>query len=320
MNHFSFALNSTAPIFLVILAGWLLRRLRILDEGFCKAANRYVFSCALPVSLFQSIAKMDVGADFDARFCLFCLAATTVMFLGTWGLSWRLIRKKRLIGAFSQAAVRSSAAIFGVAFAVSIYGDAGITPLMILVAVPFFNIYSVLILTFSPPALPDAQSSGPQRSALKRACVSVAKNPIILGVLIGLPFALLRVRVPALVDSALSMLGGTASPVALLVIGASFSGEEAIAEWKLSAAASLIKLFLLPLVFLPVAVLLGFRNSALVAFLIMVGSPTTVAGYVMAKSMNADGALTSSVVLLTTLLASVSLTLWLFILRSFALI
>ena len=150
MDNFVFALNATIPVFLVILLGWFLKRVGMLNDAFNKAANRYVFQCALPVSLFQSISGMDLYTDFHPRFCLFCFAATTVMFLGVWGVSALLLRNKAMVGAFSQAAARSSAAILGIAFAESIYGDAGMVPMMIVAAVPFFNIYSVLILTFSP--------------------------------------------------------------------------------------------------------------------------------------------------------------------------
>ena len=60
MDSFAFALNTTMPVFLVILLGWFLRRVGVLNAEFCKPANQYVFKCALPVSLFLSIAKMDV--------------------------------------------------------------------------------------------------------------------------------------------------------------------------------------------------------------------------------------------------------------------
>ena len=110
MDSFVFALNTTMPVFLVILLGWFLRRVGILNEGFCKPADQYVFKCALPVSLFLSIAKMDVYSDFDPAFCLFCFTVTAVVFLGVWALTSRLMKDKALIGEFSQAAVRSSAA------------------------------------------------------------------------------------------------------------------------------------------------------------------------------------------------------------------
>ena len=323
MSSFVFALNATLPVFLVILLGWFLMRIHLLNDAFLKVADQYVFKCALPVSLFLSIARMDLYSDFDPKFCLFCFAVTTIVFFGIWGCAHLFLKNRALIGAFTQAAARSSAAILGIAFAVNIYGDSGMVPMMIVSAVPFFNIYSVLILTFSPQVdkqgrlLPPVAEGG---ALVKKACINVLKNPIILGILAGIPFALLRISLPDILSSTLSTVGGTATPIALLVIGGSFSGAEALKKWKPAAAASFIKLFLLPALFLPAAVALGFRTSELIAILIMLGSPTTVSCYVMAKNMNGDAVLTSNTVVLTTLFSSVSITLWLSLLRSFALV
>lgn len=323
MENFFFAVNATLPVFLVILLGWFLQRIGILNDGFSKAGNQYVFKCALPVSLFQSISSMDLYSDFKPQFCLYCFVVTTVMFLGIWGLTWIFLRDRTMVGAFAQASARSSAAILGVAFAMNIYGDVGMVPMMIVAAVPFFNIYAVLILSFSPQIdeegrlLPPPPNGG---EMVKRACLNVVRNPIILGILAGIPFALMRISLPAVLDSTLDMVGGTASPVALLVVGASFSGAEALKKWKPAVLATCVKLLALPALFLPLAAWMGFRNSEMVAILIMVGSPTTVACYVMAKNMHNDGVLTSNVVVLSTLLSSVSITLWLFVLRTFALI
>ena len=261
---------------------------------------------------------MDFYSEFDLGFCLFCFLGTTVMFLGIWAAAWLFMKDKGQVGAFAQASARSSAAVLGIALAVNIYGDAGMVPMMIMSAVPFFNVYSVLILSFSPQMddeghlLPAARGLG----AVKKACVNVAKNPLILGILAGLPFALLRVKVPAMLDSALSSIGATATPIALLVVGASFSGGEALKRWKGAAVSSLVKLFLLPGIFLPLAAMLGFRNSQMIAILIMTGSPTAVASFVMAKNMHADGALTANAVLLSTVLSAVSITIWLYLMKT----
>ena len=72
--------------------------------------------------------------------------------------------------------------------------------------------------------------------------------------------------------------------------------------------------------FIPVAVFLGFRNQELVAALIMLASPTSVTSYVMAKSMDNDEVLSSSIIVLTTVLSSITLTGWIFILRALGLI
>lgn len=322
MENFIFALNSTIPVFLVILLGWFLKKVGILNEAFNKAANTYVFKCALPISLFRSIAGMDLYGEFDWRFCVYCFAVTTIMFLGGWGLTWLFMKDKRQVGAFAQASARSSAAILGVAFAVNIYGNSGMVPMMIMAAVPFFNIYAVMILSFSPHVDEEGNlivEKG-NTNAIKKACLDVLKNPIILGILAGMPFTLLQWKVPTMLDSALSMVGGTASPVALLVVGASFSGVAAKSRLKSALVSSFVKLWLLPLIFLPLAALMGFRNSEMVAILIMVGSPTTVASFVMAKTMKADSVLTSNAILISTILSAVSITFWIYMLRVFSLI
>lgn len=318
MDSFLFALNATVPVFLVILLGFVLQKLHLLNDVFNKTANEYVFKCALPISLFRSIAGMDFYSEFDFGFCLFCFGATTVMFLGVWAAAWLLMKDKGQVGAFAQASARSSAAVLGIALAVNLYGDSGMVPMMIMSAVPFFNVYSVLILSFSPQVeedgrlLPAARGLG----AVKRACINVVKNPLIIGILAGIPFALLQVQLPAMVDSALSSIGATATPIALVVVGASFSGSEAMKHWKGAAVSSFVKLFLLPGIFLPLAAAMGFRRSELIAILIMTGSPTTVASFVMAKNMHADGVLTANAVLLSTVLSAVSITLWLFLLKA----
>lgn len=319
MDHFIFALNATVPVFLVIVLGYILQRIRFLNDAFNKTANDFVFRCALPVSLFRSIAGMDFYSEFDLGFCLFCFLGTTLMFLGVWAAAWFFMKDKGQVGAFAQASVRSSAAVLGIALAVNIYGDAGMVPMMIMAAVPFFNVYSVLILSFSPQVdgeghlLPAARGM----EAVKKACVNVAKNPLILGILAGLPFALLKVQVPAMLDSALSSLAATATPLALLVIGASFSGSGAMKRWKGAAVSSFVKLFLLPAIFLPLAAALGFRNSQMIAILIMAGSPTAAASFVMANNMRADGTLTANAVLLSTLLSALSITFWLYLMKTF---
>lgn len=323
MSNFLFAVNATMPVFLVILLGWLLRRWGVINDAFASAGNKYVFKCALPVSLLQSLGTMDLYTDFNWQFCLFCAVGTFLMFSLVWAGTVLLMRDKTMIGAFAQASARSSAAILGVAFAVNIYGDAGLVPMMIVAAVPLFNIFAVLILCFSPQTDENGNLLPPPKDTaekIRRAVVGVFTNPILIGIFAGSILSLLRIQMPPILAKTVSMVGGTAPPIALIVVGASFSTVEAMKKWKPAAVATFIKLFLLPAIYLPIAAALGFRNTEMIAILIMVGSPTTVACYIMAKNMHNDGVLTSNVVVLSTLLSSISLTMWIFLLRTFALI
>ena len=327
MADFIFSLNATLPIFLIMVLGWFLMRIGLFTKEFNKVADKYVFKVALPVLLFKDIATADIRSDFNLTFVLFCMITTTIVFLAIWGLSYIFIKDKTQVGAFAQASARGSAAVLGIAFINNIYGNSGMAPLMIVSAVPLYNILSVIILTFSADMGKEAQKnkltdnvSNSKGSNIKKACINVVKNPIIIGIFLGLPFSIFGISTPPIPLKAVTSIAQTATPIALLVVGAGFEGAKAIKKIKLTAVATFIKLVLLPLIFFPFAIAFGFRGSELVAILVMLGSPTTVTCYIMAKNMGNDEVLSSSIVVMATLLSSVTLTGWIFVLKVMGLI
>ena len=313
LDSFVFSLNSTFPVFFVIVVGKLLNKWGLFSKEFADMTDKFVFKAALPILLFKDISSMDFKQDFDIKFVIFCALTSLVMFLAVWGFSALFLKDKSMVGAFSQGAARGSAAILGIALATNIYGSSGYAPLMVLAAVPVFNVMSVIILEFS-------RNDGRGRVNVPKILKGIITNPIILGILAGLPFSLFDITLPTVVSGTVDSIAKTATPMALLSVGASFSLNEAKNKLTPSIAASFVKLFALPLVFLPIAVALGFRDSALVSIFIMLGSPTTVTSYVMAKNMDNDGTLASNIVMIATLFSALSVTFWVFILKHLALI
>lgn len=278
--------------------------------------DRLSFKVLLPVLLFRDIAAGRITEQFDLKFFLFCAGVTVVYFFAIWFGAAKLLPDKNMVGAFTQGAFRGSQAILGVAFVQNLYGDAGLVPLMIVASVPLYNIFSVLVLTVTAPDAKTAQHHG----IVARTLGGILTNPIILGILAGLPFSLLQVDFPPMFSKGLDMLASCATPVALISIGAGFEGAKAIKKLAPTCAATFIKLILLPVIFLPIAAWMGFRDQALVALVILCGAPSTVSGYVMAKNMGGDHVLAASIVVLSTALSAVTLTVTLFILRTAGLI
>ena len=309
MENFIYSLNATLPIFLMIILGRLLHKTGLIDDHFTKTADRYVFQAALPALVFQDLTENQIRDNFNGGYVLFCFLVTLCIILLVWGLTELFMKKEEEKGAFIQASYRSSAAILGLAFIDNMYDSAGMAPLMIIGAVPLYNIFAVVILTLKG-------NRGGQKPEVKTTLVNVLKNPILLSILIALPFAFLDLKLPAFLNKTIHGIGSTATPLALISIGAGFEGRKAIQKIKPTLAASFIKLILLAALFLPLAVFLGYRNQELMAVLIMLGSPATVSCYIMAKNTGNDAVLTSSIIVLTTLLSSVTLTGWIFILRS----
>lgn len=314
MSDFIFSINVTLPIFLVMVLGYLLRRIGILNDNFVTVANKFNFKVTLPVMLFRDIASVDIKETFDLGFVLFCAIASSICFFVIWGATKLFLKSKDLHGAFVQASFRSSAAVMGLAFISNIYGSSAMGPLMIIGAVPLYNIYSVIVLTF------EAQGEEKNVSKIKEACINIVKNPIIISIMLGLVTSFVGIDFPVIVDNTINSVAQLATPLALIVLGAGFEGRKALSKIKPTIWASVIKLVIQPLVFIPVAVYLGFTGEKLIAILIMLAAPTTPSCYIMAKNMKNDGVLTASVVVATTLLAAFTLTGWIYVLKVLALI
>ena len=340
MDNFIFSINATLPIFLTMILGLFFRKIGVFDDAFTNKMNSFVFKFALPALLFEDLWEENFYQAWDGGFVLFCFCATLGCILVSTLLS-SFLKDKSDRGEFIQASYRSSAAILGIAFIVNIYGQSGMAPLMIIGTVPLYNICAVAALTLTAPATQATSTSqtastksGVSNSAsanatsavpstkvrLIRTAKGVITNPIILGIAAGFAWSLLKLPHPVILQKTVHNLGVLATPLGLMAMGASFDMKKAFYKMKPAFVCTFLKLLGYSGVLMPVAIALGYRNEALVAILVMLGSATTVSSYTMAKSMGHEGTLSSSVVMLTTLLSAFTLTGWLFVLKTFALI
>lgn len=315
MEQLFFSLNATIPIFLVMVIGYILRRVKMVDEPFIKVLNKLNYSVTLPVLLFKDISRADFYSVWDTRYVLFCFLVTLFCIIVIWGAASLLCKDKSILGELVQASYRSSAAVMGIAFIQNIYGNSGMAPLMIIGTVPLYNIAAVLVLSFTGP-----DAHGLDKQTLKKSLWGIATNPIILGILLGMLASACRISFPVIINKTIDNIACLATPLALIALGAGFEGRKAIQKIKPTAVATLMKLVIQVAVFLPLAVLLGFRDEMLVAILVMLGAPTTPSCYIMAKNLGHEGTLTSGSVVATTFLSSVTLTAALFLLKSMGLI
>jgi len=315
MNELLFSLNSTVPIFLVMLLGYFLRQIKLVNDSFVSTLNTLNFKVTLPFLVFRDIAASDFYTSWDSRYVIYCFLVTLLCILLVWGGAAILFKDKNRIGEFIQASYRSSAAVLGIAFITNIYGTSGMAPLMIIGTVPLYNIAAVLILSLTGP-----EAGKPDKASLLKSIKGIFTNPIIIGIFLGCISSALRITYPVMLEKTIGSIASLASPLALLGLGAGFEGRKALKQIPPTCIATLLKLVIWPAAFLPLAIHMGFTQEKLVAILVMLGSPTTASCYIMARNMGHEGTLTSSVVVATTFFSSITLTAWIFLLRSMALI
>lgn len=311
-ENLMFSLNATVPVFMMMVFGWFVHKVKLLDERSTAQINKFVFRTLLPALLFMDLSTADFRAVWDTKFVVFCITATLIS-VGIACLYSLLNKNKCERGEIIQASYRSSAAILGIAFVKNIYGEATMAALMIVGTVPIYNIIAVIALSLTSS---DKNNTKSKKALFLNTLKGIATNPIILGIAVGIIWSLLEIPQPVILSKSVSYLANMATPLSLIALGASFKFEDAKGKLPVTLGIVFIKLVLFCGIFLPIAVKLGFRGEKLIAILVMLGSATTGSCFVMSKNFGHKGTITAFAVMLTTLCSAFTLTAWLFILKS----
>lgn len=311
-NDLIYCLNATVPIFLIMLLGVILAKQGLMPTDFIGKLNSFVFKVPLPILLFNDMRRMNIAKSWSGSFVVFCFLISLASIMLVIALSYLLPKDKRDVqGELVQASYRSSCALLGIVILSGIYKDIHVAPLMIVGAVPLYNLMAVIILSFYKPGQVIFD-----RIILKQTFINILKNPMIISIAIGFVWSIMHIPTGFILDKTLVQIGDTAAPLGLLALGAAFDFNKAKKSLGIVSIAAFIKLIGLTLIFIPIAILLGYRNSELVAVLILCSSPTTVSAYVMAKAMDHKGIVSSGTVMLSTILCPFTMTFYLFILKT----
>lgn len=317
LENLLYSLESVVPLFVMILMGYWLRRLHIINDSFVEVGTKIGFQMALPVLLFQQVSEADLSIAFNPRLVLFALACIALVVTLLCLLVPLLVHGRASQGAMIQGIYRGNFAILGVPLAINMFGEAGAAPTSLLLpfTIPIYNALAVIILTVFRP-----DSDWKRSISVRQILWGVVTNPLIIGIVLGLPFSIFRWQLPSLIDKSLSQIASLTTPLSLLCLGGQFTFRAAKEKLPLSLSAAVIKQVLIPSLVLPLAVLAGFRGGELGAIFILFMAPSAVSSYIMAKNMHSDDELAAQILIMTTLLSCLTMFVGIYILRSLQLL
>jgi predicted permease len=310
MSSFLLTFLQVIPVFLVVMLGYLLRRMDIFDEGFTKRLSRFVYYVTIPPLMFQGIAKTDLAFVFDplvvfsSFFTVGLFALLTFLTASIW-----LPPPQR--GVITQGACRSNLVFVGLAVFVNLYGDSLLAKAVVFIAFQAFWINLLVVVFLLLPYY-----SLRQYESWLRLAREVAINPVIIGSAIGMVFSALRWRVPGPMDQTLDWIAQTALPLAMLTVGATLEVSRIRTQGLLVFIACFLKLIFLPALTLLILSKIGIRGESLAMAVILFASPTAVISYIMTKEMKGDEDLASAIVMGTTVISPLTMTLWVVLLRT----
>lgn len=259
-------------------------------------------------------------------FMVFFLSTTTLPLAALWPVVWFTILQSAVVGAAGwllarllglSNEVRPVVAIGGV-FANT--GNFGV-PLAILAFPPEYTAHQALIAAITAilfvPLCTVLLAPAPERKDWRSTLVAVATNPIVLGVGLGLVLRVADIQLPALVAKPLQMLAAAYTAIALMSLGAALhGGSMKITDMPLRATL-LMKLLLSPLITWALAYVLGFRGIELALFVVAASMPTAALVGVLAAQNKRSPETATSAVFISTLVAPVVVTLWIFTMQRF---
>lgn len=312
MENLILSFNVVAPLFFMMVLGYFLKYIKMYDQHTLDIMNKIVFKVFLPVLLFYNVYTTDLGEALDLKLILYAASGVLILFFLLLLIVPRLEKENPKRGVLIQGVFRSNFVIFGIPVATSIYGEGnvGTTAMLIATIVPLFNVLAVISLEI----FRDSQIN------VKKIAKGVITNPLIVAAVIGIIFLLIGIQLPTSVLSTVKDISKMATPLGLILLGASFSFSDVKKYLNETIIIVIVKLILVPAIMVPLSVFLGFRGIALLTLTIIYGAPTGVSTFQMAKQMDGDSDLAAQIIVFTSFFCIITMFFWIYILKSMALI
>jgi predicted permease len=299
-------LITIVPIFAIIILGWVSHLRGFIPKDFIGPANSLVFYMAIPAMVFNAVAKASLKAHFDITVLILTLLAVVIGCGAAWGLGALKGMRGGKLGTYVQSGFHGNLGYIGLAVAYYYLGDEGFVKTSILIGFMMIlqNLLSVFVLTVNSESRSDKHGW----TVILR---KLAGNPVIVSAMAGIVFSLAEIPVPLVVERSLDILSGLALPMALLIIGGSISLDLIREKLQPVLATMGLKLVLLPGLGYVLFRIFGLPSQDFLPGLILLASPAATISYVMAKEMGGDPDFAVASISASTLLSSVTFTIWL---------
>ena len=310
------AVNAVLPIVLLIVLGYFLRSKGMINDSFIKMGNTLVFKICLPCMLFISVYEIAAMEAVQWDMAIYCVIAIVVLFALGGAVAVVTTKDSRRRGVIWQCCFRSNFAIIGIPLAVSLgAGEAdAFGAIIAALAVPIFNMFAVIALSVF------TEDASGHRPSIKRIVLDIVKNPLIIGVVLGMLCLGLRAMQRnffgeavftlkqdlKFVYSVMEKLKAMTTPLALVVLGGQFKFSVVKGMFREIAVATVFRIVAAPLLCIGAAVLLAKTTGiiscgadTMPSLIALFGSPVAVSSAVMASQMGGDEQLAAQLVVWT---------------------
>ena len=296
MDNFARIVALTAPLFLLVLVGYVLTRWGQWPRPAADALTRFVFYVAVPALLFRLMSDFSKLPPVDARL----LVAYFGGCLGLFALA-RLIAARvfHLDGVaqsvFALGTIFSNNVLLGVPLARVTLGEQSL-PSISLVLV--FN--ALTLWTLATISVEWARNRALSWSGYFSAARAVLANPIVASILLGTIWGFFGPPLPDFLDRTLALVSDAAMPMSLIVLGMGLAQYGIREGWEIAGTMTLLKLAGQPLAVWIIARVLSLPTVETQAVVLLAALPVGANVYLMSRQFDTlSGPVASSLVMST---------------------
>jgi predicted permease len=299
MNYDTSILGALVPIFIVILTGYVFRRVSFPGNDFWIYAERITYYILFPALLLQKIATAPLNLDayipMTGALYAAILSMAAVVFLMR---PWRAYGSKAFTS-FFQGSIRFNSYV-GISAAAALFGNDGVilSAVALAVMIPLINVLCVAVLV--------AFSDSDKKSG-RNIVPGIISNPLILACVAGIILNLSGIGLHSGVSDTLLLFGRAALPVGLLALGAGLDFASAKSDSKVMAINCVLKLLILPLFMWTASLVMNLDPSTTAIIILFAALPGAPASFILARQYGGDVSLMANIVTVQVLASMITL-------------
>ena len=300
MNTLFHHVALAAPLFALVLMGYVVMRLSGWTAEVAESLSKFVFVVALPAMMFRLMCGMSKLPPVDARLLIAFFGGCVIVFALGRLVGWKLFGLDGVSqSVFALGGDFSNNLMLGLPLAKIVLGDAAV-PSVAMVLV--FN--SLTMWTMVTVSVEWARHGSFSVHGFARTARSVLTNPLILAIIFGTMIGLTGIQLPEVIDVPLGMVAQIATPLSLIALGMGLVQYGIRGGWQISTAITVMKLIIQPFVVWVLARLLKLPVMETRVVVLLGSIALGVNVYLVAKQFKAlEGAVASSLVLSTVMAA-----------------
>lgn len=308
MASFFSAFQSIGPLFLVIFVGMVVSRNKSVNDQWLEILNNYALWIGFPALILVALSRLQWDMNLYGSLMAWNSARIVVSMLLVFPVSVVLKLKNSTRRTLFLAVSYGNVAYLGIPVLRSALGDQILPEATMISAVYVFWLFTLGIFL--------VEYFGDHKVHMRELLVRLITNPLLIAVFIGLFIAVNHLQLPKIAMSGLDIFANSVTAVVLFSLGL-FMGKQPVGklrDWLPVLVFSLTILFVLPFLFY--LIIKPFVDlSVSRAWIMETAMPMGLTAYALCLKYKLNTGFASRAVVLSTLLALLSLPFWLVFLK-----